>query len=224
MRTRHGDDVQVPVAECLAMEVVRGRRRVLRNVGFAIAPGELLLVRGTNGSGKTSLMRVLAGIAAPRAGELASNVREVAFVPERPAFASGVRVRDLLDDLRRLRGESPCAHGWERKAREAALDRGALEATLGTLSRGQLQRVALLAALDGERALLVLDEPWESLDDAGRDWLAGALTAAAARDAAVLFSDHSHAAAKRLVLDGAIEVADATARRVQLAPGPELSA
>jgi ABC-type nitrate/sulfonate/bicarbonate transport system ATPase subunit len=168
---------------------------VLRDVDLTVRAGDVVHVAGKNGSGKTSLLRVLAGLARPRGGEL-KRTGTCAFVPERVQLAPALRPLEWLGAMRRLRGLD--AVDWRAAAAASGLDPAKLERPAATLSKGMLQRVALLEALHAKPALLLLDEPFSGLDTVGRGWLNAQL----AYGGAALLTDHSGTVAptERLLL------------------------
>jgi ABC-type multidrug transport system ATPase subunit len=145
-----------------------GQRRVLRDVSFELERGGLLVVTGPNGSGKTTLMRLVAGLAVPTRGTLEVDVdrSRVGFLSHEPLVyreLSAVENLDLFGRLYRVP---------ERRERTGMLlERfGLWEARnerVATYSRGMTQRLALCRALLHEPELLVLDEPFSALDEAG---------------------------------------------------------
>jgi ABC-type multidrug transport system ATPase subunit len=145
-----------------------GQRRVLRDVSFELERGGLLVVTGPNGSGKTTLMRLVAGLAVPSRGTLEVDVdrSRVGFLSHEPLVyreLSAVENLDLFGRLYRVP---------ERRERIGMLlERfGLWEARnerVATYSRGMTQRLALCRALLHEPELLVLDEPFSALDEAG---------------------------------------------------------
>jgi zinc/manganese transport system ATP-binding protein len=155
-----------------------GARDVLRDVSFAIRPGEFIGVLGPNGSGKTTLMRAILGLLAPREGQL----RVFGRPPQRGDFSIGYlpQVRTVLPDLR-VRGldfiaSSLNGEHWGlprlSRADHAMIDEtlalvGAHELArrpLAQMSGGERQRLLLAQALIGRPQLLLLDEPLISLD------------------------------------------------------------
>ena len=162
------------------LTVARGRRVLLEDFSLELEPSEALHVVGPNGCGKSSLLRVLAGVAEPRRGRVRRAARCV-FIPERLALPDSLPARRWL----RVTGAS-----GGRLAPE-------LDRRCGALSKGQLQRVALAGAIVDvdQRCLLVLDEPWAGLDATARAKLEADLAGAAARGAAVIYTDHSGAGA-----------------------------
>jgi ABC-type multidrug transport system ATPase subunit len=200
----------VPVLlEAGALAVRRGRRTVLSGVGLTIDSGHAVHLAGPNGSGKTSLLRVLAGLAAPRAGTVRRH-GTCAFVPEKVRLAPALRAVEWLRAMRALRGIS--ATDWHAAADASGLDPAVLDRPAGTFSRGMLQRLALLEALHAGCPLLLLDEPFSGLDDDGRAWLAGGLAERLDGGAAILLTDHSGAAAGRVALSGVLKLEGGTAR------------
>ncbi|HEV7806673.1 MAG TPA: ATP-binding cassette domain-containing protein [Solirubrobacteraceae bacterium] len=94
------------------MTIRRGRRTVLSGVGLTLHAGEAVHVAGTNASGKTSLLRVLAGLSVRRRGSL-RRPASCALVPEKVALAPAMRCGEWLRTMRAMRGLEPldCAAG-----------------------------------------------------------------------------------------------------------------
>ncbi|MFF9037914.1 ATP-binding cassette domain-containing protein [Streptomyces sp. NPDC014892] len=163
---------------------------VLRGVDLEIAPGTLIRVEGANGTGKSTLLRVLAGLDAPTRGRVTGRPR-TAYVPERFPAALPFTAVEYLTHLGAVQGlRRPAA------ARAAAdwLERfGAAEyarTPMAELSKGSTQKVAVAQALLAERELLVLDEAWTGLDADAREELERVVRERTAAGAAVVFVDH----------------------------------
>ena len=153
-----------------------GPRLALDRVSLEVEAGEVMGLLGPNGSGKTTILRILTGYLRPSGGtariagldvvddSLAARAR-VGYVPEDAPLYGWMRVRELLRFMARLKGLTP-----PRIAAvvDAAIERLALgdvqHLLIGKLSRGYRQRVAVAQALLGEPDLLVLDEPTNGLD------------------------------------------------------------
>lgn len=163
---------------------------VLRGVDLEIAPGALIQVEGANGTGKSTLLRVLAGLDAPTEGRATGRPR-TAYVPERFPAALPFTAAEYLTHL-------GAVHGLDRPAaaRAAAewLERfGADEyarTPMGELSKGSSQKVAVAQALLADPELLILDEAWTGLDADAREELERVVVERTAAGAAVVFVDH----------------------------------
>ena len=177
--SRGAVDLQMtPAIELHDVTLELGRRAVLRDVSFAIEPGEFIGVLGPNGAGKTTLMRALLGLLPPARGDICAFGRP----PRRgdPSIGYLPQTRTVLPDLRMrgidFIGASLNGHRWglptltkrERNTLDAAFDAvGARELgarPLSDMSGGERQRLLLAQALLGEPKLLLLDEPLIMLD------------------------------------------------------------
>jgi heme exporter protein A len=158
------------------LECVRGDRRLFRDVSFSITPGTLLQLTGPNGSGKTSLLRIVSGLMTPERGEIrwqGANIRTLAEEYSRSITYIGHRngVKEELSSLENLRISSGLA-GSEVSNEQAgqALEQlglaGRENLPARFLSEGQRRRSALARLLTCNRALWLLDEVLASLDHA----------------------------------------------------------
>jgi heme exporter protein A len=157
------------------LECVRGERRLFRDVGFELDPGTLLHVQGRNGSGKTSLLRMICGLLAPAAGDIQWNGTDIRALAEEyrgELFYLGHQ-NAIKDDLTATENllvsetlaEAPVTRASARDSL-ARLGLGGYEdLPTRVLSQGQKRRVALARLLFRERSRLwVLDEPFVALD------------------------------------------------------------
>ena len=160
-----------------ALECVRGERRLFANLGFELAPQTLLEVRGANGSGKTSLLRMLCGFLAPAAGSITWNGADIHSAREEYCTQLTYigHLNGIKDELSPLENLSFAARSAGLPAdidsadaalRQIGLD-GFQHMECKTLSQGQRRRVALARlCLSAPRPLWILDEPFVALDAA----------------------------------------------------------
>jgi heme exporter protein A len=166
-----------------------GEKRALAAVDLDVGAGELLLVTGPNGSGKTTLLRLLTGLIVPTSGELevAVDRSRIGFLGHEPLVYRELTPLENLDLYGRLYRVP------ERRERIGMLlERFGLwdarSTRAGALSRGMLQRLAICRTLLHDPELLLLDEPFSSLDAAGADLLLDELARPEARRAVVVAS------------------------------------
>ena len=156
---------------------VRGERALFAGIGFMVQPGEMLHVQGPNGSGKTSLLRMLCGLSAPTEGEILWQTRPLRALGE--AFFASVTylghqnaIKDELSAIENLRIAASIA-GSEVSEHEAYLAlegmglAGKEDLLTKVLSQGQRRRVALARLCLSKNLLWVLDEPLAALDAIG---------------------------------------------------------
>ena len=162
--------------EVLKLGCIRGDRRLFSDLSFSATAGELIELRGPNGSGKTSLLRILCGLSSPAAGQVrwnGKNIRSLAeeYFRDVAYLAHQNAVKDELSALENLRIASGVAGNPLNKAQAQQVleriglkDRQHLPARV--LSAGQRRRLALTRLLTSKATLWILDEVLTSLDDA----------------------------------------------------------
>ena len=162
--------------EVESLTVRYGRVHALTDLSFAAAPGELVLILGTNGAGKSSAVNATAGLVAPFAGRIRVGGRDVtrqpahrrvrsgvSLVPEGRGPLPGISVRDNLELGYRARPRGKRSEPYEDAVERIFALFPILEQRLkqdcGTLSGGEMQMLAIGRALLADPAVLLLDEP-----------------------------------------------------------------
>jgi ABC-2 type transport system ATP-binding protein len=175
-----------------------GRQRVLDALELDARPGQVTLLVGANGTGKTTTLRVLCGLSAPDAGRIAigdadlgtcrhAALSQLSFLPQSPRFHARLTSGEILAFYARLRGvAAPRVAEVEERW---GLGEVRTQAT-GQLSGGTRQRLALAVLSLPHAPVLVLDEPGLSLDPDWRRFLHAELHSAARRGATVLVATH----------------------------------
>ncbi len=174
-----------------------GGREVLRGATLDAARGDRVALLGPNGTGKSTLLAIVAGLIEPDAGEvlldgislLGREVRaraRLGYVPESADAPPHLTVAELLALVAALkRAPSPPPDLLDHLGIPPLLDQ-----LLGSLSLGQRRRACLAAALVGDPALLVLDEPTNGLDPPGTAALSTLIRARAASGSMALIATH----------------------------------
>ena len=192
----------------------RGSRQLFGGLSLAVKPGDLLRVRGANGAGKTSLLRMLCGLLLPTSGQVlwcgkpltAQRDRlgqDLLFLGHAAALKDELSPLENLLDACALGGHVPTAPAALAALQAAGL-RGHERTPAGRLSQGQRRRSALARlALSQNAPLWILDEPFNALDTAANAWLTGLLEEHLKNAGMVVLTSHQDmplAAASQLVL------------------------
>lgn len=190
-----------PVLEAVDLCGDRGGRPLFRGLRFTLAPGQLVWLRGRNGRGKTSLLRLLAGLSTPTGGAVhcaglplaragAAWRERLLFIAHANALKEDLTVTESLRFLAQLQGRD-CSAAQSAAALQR-LGVAALAARpVRTLSQGQRRRVALARlALPQPPSVWLLDEPFDALDDDGVQRLNQLLSEHAAAGGSALLTSH----------------------------------
>jgi heme exporter protein A len=157
------------VAEGLAL--VRGGRLLFEGLTFTLSTGDALIVTGANGAGKSSLLRLVAGLLEPTAGHVTCEGR-IALLASEPALKPDQTVARELAFWAGLDGADPARVA---SACEAMAVTPLLDFRCGQLSSGQRQRVAIARTIASGATLWLLDEPTSALDAASEARLLAAI-------------------------------------------------
>ena len=166
-----------------------GTRTLLDSVSLGLDRGEVAGIVGRNGTGKTTLLRILAGTLMPDSGRVTqTSYLSIGFLQQGEEITVDASVRDLIV------GGAP-DHVWaadsgRRSIVAHLLADVDLDARINTLSGGERRRVALVELLLADHDMLILDEPTNHLDVEAIDWLARHLNDLRAADVAMLIVSH----------------------------------
>lgn len=175
-----------------------GAIRVLDGLTFDARPGGITLLVGANGCGKSTTLRVIAGLSIPESGEIAIAGRRLtadrqaaltalSYLPQAPRFHPRLTVSEVLRFYARLRGVPGTR--LDAVARDWGLD-AVRDTTCGRLSGGLRQRLGVAVLMLPDAPVLLLDEPGLSLDPDWRRALQHALRHAARAGRTVVVATH----------------------------------
>ena len=186
--------------QAVSLTCRRGQRRVFSELSLRLEAGQCCLVSGPNGSGKTSLLRILANIAQADEGQLiwrdravqsndSDYRRQLVYGGHAPGLNSSLSVQENLDSLL-MQDRVPL----EREACDQALLAGGLLAyrrvPVRQLSAGQRRRVFLVRLSLSNRPLWILDEQLTALDNAGQKFLGELIAQHLHKQGAVILTSH----------------------------------
>ena len=144
---------------------VYGEKTIFDDASFGIHEGEKIGVIGINGTGKTTLLRMAAGLEEPDEGQIVrQNGLRIAYLPQNPAFPEGATIQSYIDD-----GETE--NVWMVQSNLTRLGIMEYDTQIDHLSGGQKKKVALAKILETPADLILLDEPTNHLDNDMITWL-----------------------------------------------------
>ena len=156
----------------------RGRKRLFSGLNFEVQPGQCLQVHGANGAGKTSLLRIVCGLADAAHGRVCwdgADTRldpgafraELVYLGHAPGLKDELSAAENLDYQSRIDGCAPCAQHIAAALQRVGLDRQQ-HLPVRRFSQGQKRRAALARLIARPARLWVLDEPLAALDQAAQ--------------------------------------------------------
>ena len=148
--------MSTPLIEIKELNKYYFKNHVVKNITLDIYPG-IYLLRGENGSGKTTFIKILLGLVSKTGGEIKSNYKDYRYVPELLVIKSDVNVETYLKSVLKLRN-------LKRDFKLEEYLEIETNKRLNTLSKGNLKKVLLYLAFVGSPEIIFLDEPLDGLD------------------------------------------------------------
>lgn len=144
---------------------IYGEKVIFDDASFGVQQGDKIGIVGINGTGKSTLLKVVAGEEVPDDGQVVrQNGLKIAFVPQNPTFPEGM-------DIRSYALQDADAESWQVESNLTELGITQWDQKIDTLSGGQKRRVVLAKILAGDFDVLLLDEPTNHLDQEMISWL-----------------------------------------------------
>ena len=160
----HNDECGMLCIQDLSFKYGAGKKTLFENLCLTIKKGAYISIVGENGTGKSTLIKLILGLLTPDTGSIRCGARSIGYVPQKKAAITGfpITVYETLNSYRILREQHD----------KSIVDRYLSDVRLfdykyalaGTLSGGQLQKMYIARALIGEPDLLILDEPSTGID------------------------------------------------------------
>ena len=170
------------------LSLMRNDRYIIRDLSIEISPKTVVNIFGNNGSGKTSLLKVLSGITEKTNGEILRNNVDVIYVGHKNGLKSNLTIHEnlALDNLQDRVISSDEIDNVIRKYQMIDYR----DTLVKNLSHGQQKRVCLMRTIIINSNLWLLDEPYSALDSKGIDILNSTIKEAVTNDVAVLMTNH----------------------------------
>ena len=203
----------VPAVHAASLVKNFGRRAAVAGVDFTLGAGECLALFGPNGAGKTTLLRLVAGLLRPTGGRVrvegidmrrdARARARVGLISHQSMLYAALTALENVEFTARLYGV-PDPRAAARTALESIQVSDRAQTPVRTLSRGLQQRVSIARATVHDPSVVLLDEPYSGLDDAGAGALTSLLQSLRARGATLIVVTHNVAEGLALATHAAI--------------------
>ena len=207
-------DAEPPLLEFRGVSKRYGSKKVLDELSFTLGRGGIIGLLGPNGSGKTTIIKLINGLLTPSSGEVLINGERpspetaavVSYLPERNSLPLTSRVTDVVDFF------NDFYRDFDRLKANEMLGRLKLDpkARLRTLSKGNREKVQLILTMSRAAELYVLDEPIGGVDPAARDYILETILTSYSGNASILISTHLISDVER-VLDDVIFLSEGKA-------------
>ena len=182
------------ILECKNLTKRYGRKTALDHIYLSLRPGRIIGLLGPNGSGKTTMIKLINGLLTPTEGEIlirgmAPGVKTksiVSYLPERTYLDESMRISEVIAYFKDFYAD------FDEKKAEQMLNKVHLDpsARIKTLSKGNKEKVQLILVMSRRAKLYCLDEPIAGVDPAARDYILSTIIGNYEPDATILLSTH----------------------------------
>ena len=171
-----------------------GKKKVLKNISFTINEGRIVGLLGKNGTGKSTLIKLINDLLTVDSGEILVNgkkigvesKKDISYLPERTYLDKSMKVREVVHFFEEFYDnfDSKKAH---KLLKDLGLDE---EQKLSKMSKGMQEKVQLVLVMSRKAKLYILDEPLGGVDPATRDYILNTIISNYAEDSTVIISTH----------------------------------
>ena len=187
-----------PILEVINISLSRAQNLVVRDLSFSVLGGEILHLSGSNGSGKTTILRALAGLIMPdngrvvrleeKVGNITTSSNSMVYIGHRHGLEENLSPLENLNILSQVSTPSPVRDGVSVLGTLGL--KTSMHVPTARLSAGQKQRVSLARLLMFDAPLWLLDEPFTALDTSSKKQLENMIDAHLDRKGAVVLATH----------------------------------
>ena len=180
--------------ECINLEKNFGDKKILKNINLSVEGGRIIGLLGMNGTGKSTLIKLINGLLTPTAGKILINGEEIgenskkiiAYLPERTYLDKSMTVQQVVQLFRDFYADFDFEKAY-RLLRDLDLDP---EQRLSHMSKGMQEKVQLVLVMSRRARLYLLDEPLGGVDPATRDYILDTILTNFEEGATVVISTH----------------------------------
>ena len=180
--------------ECIHLEKSFGKKKILKDVNLKISRGKIIGLLGKNGTGKSTLIKIINDLLIPTSGEVLVNGKSVgieskkiiSYLPERTYLDKSMTVNQVIEYFSDFYDNFDC-----EKARKLLDDLGLdTSLKLSKMSKGMQEKVQLVLVMSRRAELYILDEPLGGVDPATRDYILDTILTNFNEGASVIISTH----------------------------------
>ena len=183
-----------PIVQCMGLTKTYGGKVALNQIYLNLERGRIIGLLGPNGSGKTTMIKIMNGLLNPTAGEILINGQRpgvdtkfsISYLPERTYLQPGMKVMEIVQYFQDFYPDFQVDRAYDMLARLQIQPYERLK----NLSKGTKEKVQLILVMSRNADLYVLDEPIAGVDPASRDYILHTIVANYNRNATILLSTH----------------------------------